>query len=368
MATAESTKLKAKTAFTAATNSTPSRCSAHWRGGACLDYSTNGPQGRQGDRVVVSCWVKAVTNPWPMNLRAEIATRSAGWGPGIWGQFNGGLPLISSGPSDGHPHLVPGRWIPLVAEGEWTSANGGLNGTIGQIAISILDFSMVTPLPACEILVDAVQVRYDSGRHRSTDWLLPGVAQPNEYATAGMTAGTAWTVFFDWYPDAGHRELKAAENLAIASVVGPTGHVDLWWDNAGKAFAFGDGVDGYATAGGYAWKHFDRFKFALSSTGADTTLYVHDPTQGTVKVVGTGVGTGEAPTALRLGANAALTLWGAGRYSNTRQSARAYSEAEVLAAWTAAGTGANRGLLSADAARGVGMIVVPGLGSGIGIG
>jgi hypothetical protein len=250
------------------------------------------PTGMNGDKVVVSCWVKNETLPWGVSILAP---------------YGYSVTNITGLSSMYHYAFPPaGAWRRMILEGV-CSADGA---RVDELGVRINK----TSGQGGTFLIAGFELHYLTGAWRSTDSVaVAGTPRTNESATLtlGSLPSSGWAVRGYWKPQNGWGDFPT-NDVAIASVKAAATHIDIFWDASEKKLTATDGTHTIASAV-LTWRHFDGISWLLTYNGTEASLHIAEPILGAVTVDGTGVGvTMGAPTSVVLGANAAGDLFSCG--------------------------------------------------------
>jgi len=126
----------------------------------------------------------------------------------------------------------------------------------------------------CDFVVDAASIYVSDSIHYSGDWQIGGTARTDEYAAVPMAdIGSNWSVAFSWYPKHGATEIH--DDIPIATIKGVDGSsIYLFYDQSEGKFVLLDNGTDTASSAVVTWEPIDIIRFAITSDGTDSTLWI----------------------------------------------------------------------------------------------
>jgi hypothetical protein len=199
----------------------------------------------------------------------------------------------------------------------------GKVATPGSDTIRLRFITNGAPHVGAVCYVDAAQMVMFDDTYYSGTWQIGGTNRADEFGICALhDIGEQFTISFEWQPKAGHAEF--ARDLAIACLMGSDGsYLDLIWDQSENRFVLVDANGDTATSAKatYQFQHNDFARFAITSDGTDSILYIQDSLNGFEIVkpdTSDSVSLTGVPIAVKLGTNHAGNLCSSGCVSNVR--------------------------------------------------
>lgn len=157
----------------------------------------------------------------------------------------------------------------------------------------------------------------------------------DDFLSVDLIPATEWSLTFEWYPFEGVANFPHVDEawhtsipLPIASIVGTGGtYIDINWNRQDQKFEIidnnSDTIQINPPVVPIRWLHYDSVKFALTSDGTDTQLYMFSPENmrenGELIMLASGLNVNITnPTSLKLGTNFAENDIGCGAFTNVR--------------------------------------------------
>ena len=168
--------------------------------------------------------------------------------------------------------------------------------------------------------MDCVQVVIEPNMFYSGHWQAGGSPKGPEEGTVSLTnLPETFTMTFEWRPDSSSKEVL--EVLPITSWSDSNSTVmQLYWNPVDQKFYLSDGSGSELSSQSYTWEFVDSFKFAIVSSGGQTSLYLQSSFNDFESIAGSnGVSLTGSPVQMRLGTNGQLSpKYGVGIFHSIR--------------------------------------------------
>lgn len=167
--------------------------------------------------------------------------------------------------------------------------------------------------------IDAVQIVAFDDLHYYGSFHPGGNIRADESGIVPLTGiGDTFSISFEWKPNSSSRELHRGQ-LSIASILGlDNSFINLAYDKASQKFILDNGIYSVFTDNTYTWEHQDYFRFAITSDGVNSKIYLESSLNAGESLDTPSVSLTDHPVLLQLNTDFTKSNFGHGLFHSIR--------------------------------------------------